>query len=474
MLNRSTVTMTNPFRLKSRHRHKGRSNAKFWDLVKNLFKRTQEKGIFALLLSLIRDALRAFNWRRSGRNLRNTRRIIQDFNRSITLIADIDALIPSIVDRVKEIFGTDRVILLHTYPDSNVFSLAFSLGYDPENLTGVHLTQRDRLAKWLLTNETALVVEKDQGVMNYLSSAEREMLERLDARVCVPMLALNRLTGMMLLSSTQKEWAMGEEDLNLLLMLLTQAGIAFESAYLSQFQRDRMRRLYRAERLATVGQLAASVAHEIRNPLTAIRSTMQYLLREFDDNNPKLELAQGVIAEVDRIDRIVDGLLSLTRRAEYTPSKISLAQLIGQTLLLMRTQAQEQAIEIIWKDPPQETQVMADAAQLKQLMLNLVMNAMQAMPNGGRLQIDLNVSSQALGLPREKDWAVISITDTGCGIPPETLDRVFDPFFTTKPGGTGLGLSTCYAIAKQHYGDLEVSSQENKGTTVNVRLPLAG
>jgi two-component system, NtrC family, sensor kinase len=465
--------MTNPFRLRSRHQDKGRNAATPRDSAKNLFKRAHEEGIFALLLSMIRDALKSFNRRRSGRDWRDTRQIIQDFNRSITLIADIEALIPSIVDRIKEMFGADRVILLHIDPDSNVFSLAFSLGYAPESLSVAHMTRQDRLAKWLLTNETALVVEKDQGVMSYLSVTEREMLERLDVRVCVPMLALNRLTGMMLLSSTRKGWGLGEEDLNLLLMLLTQAGIAFESAYLSQFQRDRTRRLYRAERLATVGQLAASVAHEIRNPMTAIRSTVQYLLHDFDDGHPKRELAQGVIAEVDRIDRIVDGLLSLTRRTEFTPGKISLAQLVGQTLLLIRTQAQKQSIEILWEGPPQEVQVMADAAQLKQLTLNLVMNAMQAMPSGGRLQIDLSVRSQALGLPGEKDWAVMSIADTGCGIPPEALDRVFDPFFTTKPGGTGLGLSTCYAIAKQHEGDLEISSQENEGTTVNLRLPLA-
>jgi signal transduction histidine kinase len=425
------------------------------------------------LHSLTQGARKLFNLQRSDRDWRDTRRIIQDFNRSITLISDIDALIPSIVDRIKEIFSTDRVILLHTYPDSNVFSLAFSLGYDPESLAIVHMTQRDRLAKWLLTNETALVMEKDQGVLSYLTAAEREILQGLDVRVCVPMLALNRLTGMMLLSSTQKAWSLSEEDLNLLMMLLTQAGIAFESAYLSQFQRDRMRRLYRAERLATVGQLAASVAHEIRNPMTAIRSTIQYLLCEFDDRNPKRELAQGVIAEVDRIDRIVDGLLSLTRRAEYTPSKISLAQLIGQTLLLIRTQTQELAIKILWEDPLQEAQIMADASQLKQLMLNLLMNAIQAMPDGGSLRIDLSVMSQPLGLQGEREWVVLAITDTGCGIPPGTIDRVFDPFFTTKPGGTGLGLSTCYAIARQHNGDIEISSQENEGATVSVRFPLA-
>jgi signal transduction histidine kinase len=409
----------------------------------------------------------------SRRNWRKTRQIIQDFHRSITLIADTDALITSIVARIKELFGTDRVILLHTYPDSRVFSLAFSMGYDAEALKDVHLTRQDRLAQWLLTNETALMVSQNQGILKYFSAAERELLERLDVRVCVPLLALNRLTGLMLLSSTQKEWGLSEEDLNLMLLLLSQASVAFEGAYLFQLQRDRMRRLYRAERLATVGQLAASVAHEVRNPLTAIRSTVQYLLRDFDENNAKRPLVEGVIAEVDRIDRTVDGLLSLTRRTEFTPSKVSLVNLISQSLLLIRTQAQERLMEISWNAPPQEVFATADVAQIKQLVLNLLMNAMQAMPDGGRLRISLSIEAQPLGSGGEKEWAAMSIGDTGHGIPAENLDKVFDPFFTTKPGGTGLGLSTCYAIAQQHGGELEISSRVNEGTTVKVRLPLA-
>jgi two-component system, NtrC family, sensor kinase len=410
----------------------------------------------------------------AGRNLSETDQIIQDFNRSIALIADTDALITSIVARINELFGTDRVILLHTYLDSDLFSLVFSLGYNAEALRGVHLTRRDRLAKWLLTNETALIVDRDQGVLTYLSGAERQMLERLDVRVCVPLLALNRLTGMMLLSSTRKGWSLSEEDLKLLLLLINQASIAYESAYLSEIQRDRMRRLYRAERLATVGQLAASVAHEIRNPLTAIRSTIQYLQHGFDDSNPKHALVKGVISEVDRIDRTLDGLLSLTRRTEFMPGKLSLVNLIGQALLLTRTQAQGQSIEILLDEPPQDVYVMADEPQLKQLVLNLVMNAIQAMPDGGRLQIDFGAEYESLESPGGQDYAVVSIADTGCGIPTENLDKIFDPFFTTKPGGTGLGLSTCYAIVQQHGGDLEISSRENIGTKVSVRLPLAG
>jgi two-component system, NtrC family, sensor kinase len=409
----------------------------------------------------------------SSRPRRNSRQIIQDFNRSITLIADIDSLTSSIIDRIKELFSTDRVILMRSYPDAHTFSVSYCIGYDAEDLRNLHLTQQGRLAKWFLTNETALMVNKNNGVVGYLSSQERELIEKLDIRVCVPLLALNRLTGIVLLSSTRKDWILSEEDLTLLLALFNQASIAFESAYLSQIQHDRMRRLYQAERLATVGQLAASVAHEIRNPMTAIRSTVQYLLPEFAEDNPKRELAKGVIAEIDRIDRIVDGLLSLTRRKEFTPDKASLVALIGQSLLLIRTQIHEHAIEIIWDGRQQEIHVVADAAQFKQLMLNLVMNAMQAMPGGGRLQIDVNVRSRLDGGRSEKDWAVVSIADTGCGIPVENLDKVFDPFFTTKAGGTGLGLSTCYAIVRQHGGDLEINSRENVGTTVNIRLPLA-
>jgi two-component system, NtrC family, sensor kinase len=455
-----------------RHRDRGRSHAGVLFSVQNSFKRLCDEGISSFLSALARVTRRFDHRWSTGRNLRETDQIIQDFNRSIALIADTDALITSIVARINELFGTDRVIFLHTYPDSGLFSLAFSMGYNADALRGMHLTQRDRLARWLLTNETALIVDRDQGVLGYLSNAERQMLESLDVRVCVPLLALNRLTGLMLLSSTQQGWSLTEEDLKLLLALLGQTSIAYESAYLSELQRERMRRLYRAERLATAGQLAASVAHEIRNPLTAIRSTIQYLLREFDDSSLKHELVKGVILEVDRIDRTVDGLLSLTRRTEFMPGKLSLVTLIAQALLLIRTQAQVQSIEILFDEPPQDVYVMADEAQIKQVVINLMMNAIQAMPDGGRLQVDFAAEYRSVESPGEKDCTVISIADTGCGIPTENLDKIFDPFFTTKPGGTGLGLSTCYAIVQQHGGDLQINSRENIGTKVSMRLPL--
>lgn len=408
----------------------------------------------------------------ASRRWRKDRQAILEFNRSLALIVDPDALMSSVVARLRELFGTDRVIILRSLTDGGMFSVAFSVGYSADELKSVHLGQQDRLAKWMQTNETILVISRDKSVFDYLSAQEQEMLRQLNVCACVPLVALNRLTGMILLSSTQGSFALSDEDLNLLQTLTSLASVAFENANLYQQQRDRLRQLYRAERLAAAGELAASVAHEIRNPLTSIRSTVQYLLGEFDEEHAKRPLVEGVIAEVDRINQTVDGLLSLTRRVEFKPERLALTQLIEQSLLLVGTKARWSAVEIIWSAPTPDVYVSGDVSQLKQLLLNLILNALQAMPEGGRLTIELSRRRAPDRLGREKTWAEVSIKDTGCGVAAENLEKIFDPFFTTKQGGTGLGLSISYAIARQHGGELEINSRQGDGTTVALRLPL--
>ncbi|HEY7545179.1 MAG TPA: ATP-binding protein [Blastocatellia bacterium] len=399
----------------------------------------------------------------STRRWRDDREAILEFNRSITLIVDPSALTASIAARLSERFRADRIVLLRAAPDSLLLEVAFSSGYNADDLKTVRLSQHNRMVKWMLTNESLLTVGSDPGVFNYLSEAERTMLTRLDTRVCAPLVALNHLTGLILLSSTQKDWNLNEEDLSLLEMLTSQAGIAFENAYLAEQQRERLRRLYRAERLATAGQLASSVAHEIRNPLTSIRSTVQYLLGEFPEDHPKRSLIEGVILEVDRIDRTVDGLLNLTRQVEFKPERISLDEVISQTLLLVSTQARNQRVEIRFSNPAASAHILGDASRLKQLFLNLILNSLQAMTAGGRLTIAIDEGNR---------HAQVSISDTGCGIAAENLDKVFDPFFTTRQGGTGLGLPISYTIARQHGGEMEIKSQPGEGTTVAVRFPV--
>lgn len=407
--------------------------------------------------------------RRSKRHWHEDRKALLEFNRSVMLIADPQSLMPSITARVKEIFGTDRIAILRAHARENTFSVAYCAGWPAKHLADLHLLQRGRLTKWLRANETPLVIREDCEAFNDLSPAEREMLTRLGVRVCVPLLALNRLTGMMLLSSTEEELDFDSDDLSLLQMLMSQASIALENGYLYQEQRGRLSRLYRAEKLAAAGQLAASVAHEIRNPLTTIRSTVQYLISCFEHDAAKRKLIEGVISEVDRINQTVSSLLNLTRSNAIEPERVALGHLIHEAILMAQVQGQNQSVDIVWSPLETEVHIMGDPSQLKQLLLNLMLNAFQAMPSGGRLSIKLQSKSDPL---TEKKWAVVSLTDTGCGIPADKIERVLDPFFTTKAGGTGLGLSTSYAIAHEHGGQLEINSREREGTRVTLKFPL--
>ncbi|HKP11496.1 MAG TPA: ATP-binding protein [Blastocatellia bacterium] len=407
-----------------------------------------------------------------GRRWHEDRKAIVEFHKSLSLLADPDTLMASIAARLKEIFGTDRVVLLRS-AINGLFTPVFQTGYDGDQIKQMRLAQRDRLAQWLQTNATPLIMDDNASVLGYLNETEREQLKRLDIRVCLPLSALNRLTGIMLLSSTANGWHLDRDDLSLLQMLMSQASIAYENAYLYQQQNDRLRRLTRAESLATAGQLAASLAHEIRNPLTSIRSIVQYLLGKVAEQDPQHELMAGVIQEVDHIDRTLEGLLSLTRATEFRPQQIALGHLIKQSLLLIRPQGLTQSVEIVFKSPPDDVYIMGDIGQLKQVFLNLMLNALQAMRDGGRLDMDLSVITDAATMEGSKRWARVLLTDTGSGIPAEHVEKIFDPFFTTKQGGTGLGLATAFAIIQQHSGELDIASQVGEGTTVTVKLPLA-
>ncbi len=396
-------------------------------------------------------------------------RIITDFNRTLLLIADPDSLQASVAVRLQELFRADKVLILLLDPQHVSFLPGFSLGFEARELEGIRLQRRGALARWLLVNETPLLLKEQSGVVKCLGPDEQALLAALRVSVCVPLLVLNRLRGVVLLGSKDEAWELGVGQGDLLQALASQAGLAFENAALHREQRDRVRRLYRAERLASAGQLAAGIAHEIRNPLTSIRSTIQYVLPDFDAADQKRELLTELLTEVDRLDRIVNDLLTLTRPSDFRPSAVDLVELLDQSLLLIGAQARKQGVELKCVHNASRLMIQGDAGQLKQVLLNVCLNSLQAMPAGGKLRVLLATGPSELS-PRES--VVLEISDTGSGIPPEHLDKVFDPFFTLKKEGTGLGLSVSYGIVHRHEGDIELSSRPGEGTKVTIRLPV--
>jgi two-component system NtrC family sensor kinase len=222
----------------------------------------------------------------------------------------------------------------------------------------------------------------------------------------------------------------------------------------------------RAEKLASVGRLSAGIAHEINNPLTGVL-TFAHLLREKENmtEEDKADL-DVIISETKRVSEVVGGLLDFARERPSKKELLDVSQIVGRTMRLVRSQRQIEQVMVKEDLAENLPAVTGDANQLEQVLLNLSLNALEAMPNGGRLSI------QTLA---EGDKVIIKVVDTGCGIKQEHLDEVFEPFFSTKPvgTGTGLGLSVSYGIIEQHGGTLEAESQEGQGTTMTITLPAA-
>jgi two-component system sensor histidine kinase PilS (NtrC family) len=243
--------------------------------------------------------------------------------------------------------------------------------------------------------------------------------------------------------------------------------------------------LRRSERLAAVGRLSASIAHEIRNPLAAISGSIQMLSRRMEALEPAGEARQLmdiVLRETDRLNRLVTDFLHYARPGPPRRESLRVAELIAEVGKMFEA-ARPEAVRLE-VDVPADLSVSADAAQLRQVLWNLVLNACQAMPSGGRLRISARPAAEPepQGGSREgrrevaeKSCGVeISVADEGIGIAPEVMERIFDPFFTTRREGSGLGLATVHRIVEEHGGSIRVESAPGKGTSVRVRLPGEG
>ena len=401
----------------------------------------------------------------------NFRQALTEFSKSLTLIVDLDQLKDNVIGKIREIVKIDNTIIYFINPDLNRFQAVEIRGCKNDGVLNFYFSPEDPLIRWLNVNETYLIVSKNHGVFNYLSLREQKFISENGIELIFPLIAMNRVTGLILFSKKEESQNFTSAEIELLTTLLSQAALAFENAYLYQQQKSRLKKMYRAERLATLGQLAAGAAHEIRNPLTSIRSTIQYLQKSLPDD-PKKELVQGLMEEVDRIDEIINGLLSFSRPTIPQIEPVNIQSILQQSLTLISATAKKQNVQISLKFNTDKKNVRADPAQLKQVFLNISMNALQAMQNSGQLNISTNYISRYN--QTNKDIFNIIFQDNGIGIPEKDLDHIFDPFFTTKKEGTGLGLSISYAIMQQHLGDIEIESnvcKENHGTTVTIRLP---
>jgi signal transduction histidine kinase len=229
--------------------------------------------------------------------------------------------------------------------------------------------------------------------------------------------------------------------------------------------RDSRQQLVQAEKLASIGEMSAAVAHGLRNPLASLRAAAQ-LVRRHPASPSATEHLDAIIEEVDRLDRRISHLLSFSRPAPFHPVSESVPRLIEELLPAVAQPIREQRVELEMAVPATLPQVRVDPMQVEQAILEIVSNALDAMPGGGRLRIRAFLADGAA--PGD---VIVEVTDTGGGIPDHVLPSVCEPFFTTRQEGTGLGLAIAKRYVEQNGGRLEIASRPGVGTTVRVSLP---
>ncbi len=234
----------------------------------------------------------------------------------------------------------------------------------------------------------------------------------------------------------------------------------------------------RGETLAAAGRVAVGVAHEIRNPLGAIRGAVQLLKRELGDEPRLAEYTAVLVKEVDRVNRIIEMLLDLGRPVQLQRVPLNLHQLLERVTLLHEEAATARGVALVRRYDPSLPPILGDEDCLMQVFHNLVVNALDAMSRGGRLTLATRVSLNPLYGKvdmgsGQRAMVEVQVIDDGGGIPASARARIFDPFFTTKDRGLGLGLALCHRIVEEHRGAIHVDSTEGRGTVVTCFLPVA-
>lgn len=239
--------------------------------------------------------------------------------------------------------------------------------------------------------------------------------------------------------------------------------------------RDLERAVRHQDRLSSLGTLAAGLAHEIKNPLGGIKGAAQLMVMELPEESDLQENLRVIIKEAERVNRIVEELLQLGSPSQSKRAPVTLHLLLADIILLLKGVALDQGVTLTQHVDPSIPPILADGEQLTQLFLNLIKNAVEASPKGGRVTVSNRIlSDYTLTQRGEKRSRMVAfeVTDTGTGIEPEVMEKLFTPFYSTKPKGTGLGLAICQKIVTEHRGMIKVDSLPGKGTQFTVMLPL--
>lgn len=393
---------------------------------------------------------------------------LSQFGKALVTILDLQSLSKKIIETVTQTMGVEKASLFCLNEEKAGYHLLESKNviFGPSHLV---LPEGDPLPHHLW-KRGEIIIREELAKGSNIPELE-DVLERLallEAEVSIPLISKGQLIGMINLSHKFNRDVYSQEDLALLGTLANQATIALENARLYEDLKRSKSYIRRADRLASLGTLTAGLAHEIRNPLVAIKTLTQLLPERFEDEEFRNHFLHIASDEVDRISSLVNELLEFARPSDPKFDMESINTILDGMVLLVSPEAKKKQIRTLKHYDQDLPLVTVDREQIKQVFLNILLNAIEATPARGTIL----VKTRSFVKPAGEPLAQIEITDSGCGIPAQYLEDIFTPFFTTKSKGSGLGLAICNQIVLDHRGYIDVVSQVNQGASFLINLPI--
>jgi two-component system NtrC family sensor kinase len=401
----------------------------------------------------------------------NYRETLLRSSKEMVSIVDLENLSNGLVKTVSRALGTETASLYLLDEAKGVYNLKANIGQDRNGFPQGMLSKSDPFVQRLTGSLEGIVKEELEMVQDKMSGVKvAEKMGELGAEISVPIISKEKLIGILNLGRKEEKEIYSSEDLELLSTLANQAAIAIENARLYDNLKQSQDTLRRADRLSSLGLLTAGLAHEIRNPLVAIRTFTQLLPERYNDAEFREGFQGLALKEVDRICGLINDLLSFARPSRPNVAEENMNDVVDGIARILETEAKEKGVEITRDFGLNLPRVWIDREQMKQVFMNLILNAIQAMREGGSIFISTRlISRDEAG--HSGQFVQVEVRDTGMGIPAENLDHIFDPFFTSKDEGSGLGLSISHQIVQEHGGYVTVESKVGVGTTFFINLP---
>jgi two-component system NtrC family sensor kinase len=418
----------------------------------------------AMLFPVLRIQAQSRIQRAFFREKSEYRAVLRSFARSIVRILERDKLIREIASTLSDTMRVSQVGVWLRDDMKRTYSLRYQLG---EGSTQAEFGESDGFVRSLARSQE--VVLRDELLARTEptdSAAVTDLCRQRQWEVCMPLMATGKLIAFINLGPKEDRNAFSAEDLDLLETVAAEAAIALENARLYEELKRSQDIIRRADRLSALGTLAAGIAHEVRNPLVSIQTFFQLAPQRLHDEEFFTAFLGMTANEVKRISDLITELLSFARSSTPSLSAVNLNELVDRVATLLEPEARKHKLTLTRALSPNVPLVNADGDQIKQVLINLVLNAIQATGPGGTISVTTRSIDH-----RQGTIGQLEIRDTGVGIPEDQLEHIFDPFFTTKAKGTGLGLAIAHQLVTEQGGSIAVESREGRGASFFVNLP---